>query len=136
VGNVATEADEADVKLSSTIKDVRNNPSGTDYTGQVLVHTDLRITDRNNAPETPEPGTTVSVPYEFPISCVSTPDTTIGGTCSLVSTVDAIVPGTILESMRTVWEIGQTSVYDAGPDGNIATAGDNTIYLRQGIFIP
>jgi hypothetical protein len=134
-GNAATEADEADVKLTSTMKDVRNNPSGSDYTGSLLVRTNLQITDRNNAAETPEPATTESLPYDFPVSCVSTADTSIGGTCSLVSSVDAIVPGTILESMRTVWEINQVSVIDAGPNTTFGDSDDET-FLRQGVFIP
>jgi hypothetical protein len=135
VGNVATEADEADVKLTSTIKDVRNNPSGSDYTGQLLVHADLQITDKNNAAETPEPATTVLLPYEYPVSCVATADVNVGGTCSIVSSADAIVPGTILESMRTVWEVGQVYVKDPGPNTTLGDSDDGT-FLRQGVFIP
>jgi hypothetical protein len=134
-GNAATEADEADVKLSGNITDVRNNPAGTDYTGQLMVHADLEITDKNNAPETPEPGTTVTVPYEYPIQCVATANTSIGGQCSITSTIDAIVPGTILESMRTIWEAGQVYVKDPGPNSTFGDSDDG-IFERQGIFIP
>ena len=41
--------DDADVTLSVSISDVRNNPSGSDYTGSVLATTNLQITDNANS---------------------------------------------------------------------------------------
>jgi hypothetical protein len=134
-GNASTEANEADVRLRGDFKDVRNNPSGTDYTGQLLVHADLQITDKDNATETPEPGTTVTVPLEYPESCTATADTSIGGSCTITSTINAILPGAVLESMRTLWEVGQVYVKDAGPNTTFGDS-DDEVFLRQGIFIP
>jgi hypothetical protein len=135
IGNPATETDEADVKLAVSLTDVRNNPSLTDYTGTVTAQTDLQITDMSNAPEAPEPGTMQSIKYSAPVNCVATASTSSGATCDLNTTVDALVPGTITESRRTIWQFGQMSVMDAGPD-TIPGNGDDTTFLRQGVFIP
>jgi hypothetical protein len=142
-GDPATEADEADVRLNVSLTDIRNNPSGSDYVGRVLATADLQITDQNNAAETPEPGTLQTFKYQFPVDCTATALTTIGSSCSLDTTADALVPGTVLESKRTIWEIGQVSIKDAGPNGTgytncppICGDGDETTFLRAGVFVP
>jgi hypothetical protein len=134
-GNPNTEANEADVKLTVNLADIRNNPTLTDYTGQVTAQTDLQITDQLNAPETPEPGTMQTIQYQAPVTCVATPSTSIGSTCSLDTTANALVPGTVLESRRTIWQFGQMQIKDAGLDG-IRGNADDTVFLRQGVFVP
>ncbi len=143
VGDPATDQDEADVKLVVSLTDIRNNPSGSDYVGRVLATADLQITDENNAPETPEPGTVQSFTYEFPVDCVATALTTIGSSCDLDTTADALVPGTVLEGKRAIWAIGQVSIKDAGPNGTGYAScpptcgdGDETAFLRAGVFVP
>jgi hypothetical protein len=143
VGNSSTDADEADVKLQVSMADIRNKPSLTDYVGKVVVQADLQITDNLNAPETPEPGTTQIAKYRFPVDCVSTASTTIGSTCSALTTADSLVPGTVIEGKRSVWQLGQVEVEDAGPNGTgfescppTCGDGDETVFLRQGFFIP
>jgi hypothetical protein len=142
-GNSATETDEADVKLTVSLSDVRNKTLLTDYVGPVLVTSDLKITDNSNSAEAPEPGTTQVGKYQFPVDCVSTISTSTGSTCNLNTTVDTIVPGTIVEGRRSVWELGQVEVKDAGPNGTGYAScpptcgdGDETTFLRQGIFVP
>ena len=142
-GDPNNSIDDADVSLSVSISDVRNNPSGTDYTGSVLVTANLQITDNANSDERPEPGTTQSAPLQFPVQCAATGDTTIGGLCALNTTYDAILPGAVIEGRRGVWELGQVSVRDAGPNGTGYAAcpptcgdGDETVFEREGIFIP
>jgi hypothetical protein len=142
-GDPATEADEADVRLIVSMTDIRNNPSGSDYVGRVLATANVQITDQNNAAETPEPGTAQSFRYEFPVDCVATPVTTVGSTCALNTTADALIPGTVLESKRTIWEMGQVSIKDAGPNGTgyancppTCGDGDETTFLRGGVFVP
>jgi hypothetical protein len=142
-GNSSTEADEADVKLTVSLTDVRNKTTLTDYVGKVLVTSDLQITDFSNSPEAPAPGTTQVGKYQFPIDCVSTISLTVGSTCAANTTVDAIVPGTIVEGRRSVWQLGQVEVKDAGPNGTGYAScpptcgdGDETVFLRQGIFVP
>jgi len=142
-GNSATETDEADVKLTVSLTDVRNKTLLTDYVGPVLVTSDLKITDNSNSAEAPEPGTTQVGKYQFPVDCVATLSTTIGSSCNLNTTADSIVPGTIVEGRRSVWELGQVEVKDAGPNGTGYAScpptcgdGDETVFLRQGIFVP
>jgi len=142
-GNPATDADEADVKLIVSLTDIRNNPSLTDYVGKVLATSDLQITDQNNAAETPEPGTVQTFKYQFTADCVATGSTTVGGTCNVNTTADALVPGTVVENKRAVWEIGEVTVKDAGPNGTGLSScpptcgdGDEQTFLRQGVFVP
>lgn len=142
-GNPATEANEADVRLVVSITDVRNNPSLTDYVGRVLVSSDLQITDQQNSAEQPEPGTVQSFKYEFPVDCVATGSTSVGGTCSTTTTANAITPNMVVENKRTIWELGEVTVKDAGPNGTGYAScpptcgdGDETTFLRQGVFVP
>ncbi len=143
-GNAGTEADEADVAVFVTITDVRTNPGGLDYTGRVLVRHQLTVTDQSNSDEAPDPGTTIPFTFQYPVQCTSTLSTTIGGQCDLNTTADAIMPGMVVESRRTLWQTGQVEVRDAGPNGSGYGAGcpptcgdgDEGTYLKQGIFVP
>jgi hypothetical protein len=142
-GNVATEADEANVNLVTAISDVRNNPALTDYTGSVMMSTTIKITDNRNSDEMPEPGTTQSFPFQWSVPCVATVDSTKGSDCNLATSADALLPGAVAESRRTQWELGQVAVMDAGPNGTGVNAcpptcgnGDETVFMKEGIFIP
>ena len=46
------------------------------------------------------------------------------------------MPGTVTEGKRAVWELGQVQVDDGGADGDADTAGDNTLFMVQGVFVP
>ncbi len=142
-GNAATEADEADVDVIVSITDVRNNPALTDYVGNVMAEMPLQITDNQNSDEQPEPGTTQQFPFRWAVPCVATVDATKGATCSSTTTADALVPGSVVEIKRSMWELGQMVIKDAGPNGTGLAAcpptcgdGDETNFLKQGIFIP
>lgn len=142
-GDPSGPPDEADIKIVTGITDVRNHPSGSDYTGRVLVTAPLKITDNANSAETPEPGTTQQGALQFPVQCAATADTTRGGQCNLTTTYDTLVPGAVRERMRAIWELGQIVVKDAGPNGTGYAScpptcgdGDETVFLRQGIFVP
>ncbi len=142
-GTASTEANEADIQAIVNINDVRSHPSNVDYTGPIGIRTNLQITDHRNAPEQPEPGTTQVNAIEFPVQCVATADTTRGSNCASTTSMNAILPGAALEIKRTIWEIGQTIVRDAGPNGTGYAScpttcgdGDETTFMRQGIFVP
>jgi hypothetical protein len=142
-GDATQPPDEADVAITVSITDVRNSSGGSDYTGRLLVTTPLTITDNDNAAETPEPGTTQEFPFQFPVQCVATGSTSIGGQCDVTTTYDALVPGAVSERQRAVWGLGQVQVKDAGPNGTGYAAcpptcgdGDETVFMRQGIFVP
>jgi hypothetical protein len=135
IGNPSTPADEADVNISFSITDVRTKTTLVDYTGELATTTSLRITDKQNGPSAAEPGTVTDIPYNLTIACTSTTDSTIGSTCALNTTADAIAPGTILEGRRTIWQLGDVQVFDGGAD-NVASTSGNTLFARQGVFIP
>ena len=41
----------------------------------------------------------------------------------------------VTEIKRTIWQLGDVRIYDGGPDGQASTQ-DNTLFLRQGVFVP
>jgi hypothetical protein len=136
VGDSSTPANEADVRVDAYLGDVREQGSLADYTGELGVEHTLQITDRMSGPAQDEPGTVGATPFRFTAACAATGDTTVGGTCSVSSTFNALVPGSVQESKRAVWELGQVEVYDAGSDGSASTSADNTLFERQGVFVP
>ena len=99
----------------------------------------LRVTDRDNGccpTGQPDAGTVVDSPLSFTLTCAATSDTTIGSTCSIATTADALVPGMVTEGKRAIWQVGQVQVTDGGEDGITATAADNTLFAKQGLFVP
>jgi hypothetical protein len=132
-GNTATTADEADVRYTIAMADIRTSAAGLpDYTGQLQVQSSLRITDRNNGPS--ETGT-VEASFAVTVPCAGTASTTVGSNCNLVTTADAISPGTVKEGARANWQLSQVRVNDGGPDGNVATT-PNSVFAVQGVFVP
>lgn len=71
----------------------------------------------------------------MPIPCTPTPSTSIGSDCSTATTANAVVPGIVTAGSRALWQLDQWRVDDGGPDGDVATPG-NTVFARQGIFVP
>ena len=63
------------------------------------------------------------------------PDPSPHSECHTTTTADALIPGAIKEGRRSIWRLGQVVVYDGGSDGDTATA-DNTVFARQGFFVP
>jgi hypothetical protein len=151
-GDSNTPADEADVQVSIGATDVRcavtnaacPGGSGSDYIGKLLARSSLRITDKFNGAGQTEDGTVADTTLEMPVTCVATGDATIGADCALNTTLDALIPGMVRESRRAVWQLGQTEVRDAGPNGTGYGAGcpsacgdgDEQTFMRQGIFVP
>jgi hypothetical protein len=100
------------------------------------MRTMLTTTDQLNAEEVPATGTTQQIPYQATVPCTTTPtSTTTGSTCNLNTTADSLVPGTIAENRRIVWQLGQIEVRDAGLNLTPGDGDDNT-FLRQGVFVP
>jgi hypothetical protein len=125
--------DDADVKVKISATDVRKSSDLTDYTGQLKAQTSLRIIDRDNGPD--ETGVTVDSPISFTVPCTATASTTVGSNCLLDTTADALVPNTVKEGARAIWQMGKVDVYDGGADG-LASTNPNTLYLTQGTFVP
>ena len=135
VGDPSTTANEADVRLDLSVTDVRNRSDLTDYAGQLQVSLGTRITDKLNGSNPIDTGTVQDLPFNFTGTCTPTSDTTVGSTCTASTTANAIVPGAIVEGERAIWQIGSVTVYDGGADGDVST-GPNTVFERQGVFVP
>jgi hypothetical protein len=133
-GNTGTSADEADVKVKLSTTDVRNKSDLTDYAGQLKASVVLRMTDRDNGPS--ELATVQDTPLSYTVPCTTTPgSSTVGSTCSLNTTADSVVPNTVKEGRRSIWQMDKVNVYDGGADGQAST-DPNTLFLTQGVFVP
>ena len=135
-GNPATQADEADVRIVVQDSDVREASDLSDYTRELELALHLRITDRDGFEPPLAPVTEEDAELSIPVSCAATPSPVVGSTCSVDTTADAVVPGVVLEGRRTIWAGDVVHVFDGGPDGEAETIGDNSLFQRQGIFIP
>ena len=152
VGNPSTPADEADVALAADVTDVRCRATntacpggaGSDYAGSLLLLVSLRITDKLSGASGNE-SATLSGQYflRAPFPCLETVDPGTGSDCALATAADAVVPGIVTEGKRAVWQLGPVEVYDSGPNGTGYAScpptcgnGDETMFMRQGVFIP
>jgi WD40 repeat protein len=131
LGNPATPADEADLALRVQITDVREQGTLADYVGEVEAQAMTRMTDHEGAIT----ATAGDVRFPLTTQCSPTADTSIGSTCSLTTTLDTLIPGAVVERARTILQLGQVRVVDGGPDGDTATE-PNTVFLKQGVFVP
>jgi hypothetical protein len=59
----------------------------------------------------------------------------VGSTCAATTSADALTPGAVVELTRGIWALGDVRVFDGGPDGLAATAG-NTLFASEGVFVP
>ena len=129
--------DDSDIAVTVSMTDVRAATAGVpDYTGQLRLRLPLRLTDKDNGgPAGFEQGTLEDRDFFATVPCVTTASTTIGSTCSLATTADAITPGIVPEGKRAIWATGQIEVQDGGSDG-VASTTPNSAFARQGILIP
>jgi TolB protein len=138
VGDPVSPADEADITIAVSIADVYRRGSLADYVGELRARTPLRLSDRDNTPHPggPGAGTVIDIEFAFNVPCASTADTAVGGTCALTTTSDTLVPGMAKEGRRSIWGLGQVRLDDGGADSDADTPGDNTPFMKQGIFVP
>jgi hypothetical protein len=134
-GIVATPADEADARFTVSVTDVRRTTAGLpDYTGQLQLDTSLRLVDKNNGPS--ENATMQDTPFRVTVPCTTTANTSIGSSCSVNTTADAVLgAGTVLEGKRSLWQLGQMRVNDGGADG-VASTTPNSPFMVQGVMVP
>jgi hypothetical protein len=116
------------------MSDVRRTSGLSDYTGEVAAVVTTRMTDRLNGPGQNEAATVADFDLTAAVPCTATPGAA-GATCALTTTVNALQPGSIPESKRTLREIRQVRLFDGGPDDLAATAG-NSLFAVQGLFVP
>jgi hypothetical protein len=144
--------EDSDVQAIITIKDVHcrvtnlacPGPPLSDFTGRLLVHTSVQITDKYNGASGTESATVQQLPIEIPLDCVAITGNE-GGRCLLTTTVDSLYPpGALLDAKRAIWQLGDVTVRDPGANGtgygsgcpSTCGDGDENVFLRQGIFIP
>jgi WD40-like Beta Propeller Repeat len=139
-GNPATQADEADVRVTVSLTDIRCTASTiactggefSDYTGAMRLVLPLSLTD-SYVPGLPA---TSAGSISVPVPCAPTSDATIGSLCTSVTTVDSVIPGAVREGNRAIWELGQLQVWDGGQDGSLASPDDDALFAVQGLFVP
>jgi hypothetical protein len=152
---------EEDVAVSILVTDVRcasvapgcTGP-GADYTGSLIEQTVMRMTDHssgspsgivcaNGAGDPPCTTATVSdLTFSLPFQCVDDGGPN-GAKCSLVTTLNTMVPSMVRERQRAVIAEFGHRVLDAGPDGSIGPAcppicgtSDERGFMTQGTFWP
>jgi hypothetical protein len=132
VGNSSTPADEADARIDTSLADVRQKSGLADYSGELSTVLHVRLTDRlSGFAQTVE-----DFPFSVTVPCTVTPDPAIGSSCSVDTTADAVTPGAVSESKRSIWALDKVEVYDGGPDGLASTTSGNTVFETQGVFVP
>jgi plastocyanin len=129
-----------DVKIVAGITDVRNQSGLTDYSGELQANPAIRITDKFNSANPPtqpynDSATAVDVNFPVTIPCATTTDNTIGSTCSVTTSANAVLAGAVNDAVRTIWQLGQVRVFDGGSDGVASTSG-NTLFMTEGVFTP
>ncbi len=159
-----TPGDSEDIRVVGSMTDVRCAvtfgtvcpAAGGDYTGKLIAQSIIRITDHSNGNPATICGngtgtgcgvaTVSDLTFSVPIGpCVAT-GTANGSNCTVSTTIDTLLAGTVKEMQRGVVAIHNIRVRDSGPDGNIditglpcppfCGTGDETKYQEQGIFIP
>jgi hypothetical protein len=136
---------QSDVLIDVSTSDVRcvsgsgpacgsaNAAAGPDYTGELQAVTVLRITDRHYFPISA--GTTQDAPFAVTVPCTQTVSGGAGSTCSVSTSAQSVVPGSVPWHERSVWELGTVELYDGGSSA-LAGASDATVFERQGVFVP
>ena len=133
-GDPATPADEADVNATFDLEDVRRQGTLADYAGQLQAALAVRLTDRVNGTSQDEAATVSDLSFAITVPCDPTV-AAVGSTCSVATSFDAVVPGSVQERKRSIWALDQVEVFDGGIDG-VASTTPNTLFAVQGIFVP
>jgi hypothetical protein len=112
-----------------------NAGGGPDYSGWLEGNAMIRISDHDNGSARNEAATVQDIPFPVGAPCVSTADTSTGGFCSSTFAPQPAIPAQDYGGRLTVVELSRFQVFDGGPDGWHGTE-DNTVFMRQGIFVP
>jgi hypothetical protein len=140
-GNPSTPQDEADVKVSVHLTDVRRRSDLGDYQESLDFPFFVRITDvlsggARRTPATVQDRDYFNNPLHIFVPCTPTGDPDTGSTCSVETSLDAGGLGMLTEGAHATWQLDRISVYDGGEDGVIRTLDDNTVLAVQGVFVP
>jgi TolB protein len=142
--DLAIDVSLSDVRCAVTSAACPEGPT-SDYAGRLLlISPPLQITDRDPPGPVGMTAATGLTNFPVPFDCTPTPSTSTGSTCSISTTANTLLPGAVRQGARSVWEFGPVHVRDAGPNGTgfgggcppTCGDGDETLFLRQGIFVP
>jgi hypothetical protein len=134
-GDPSTEANEADVSVLVQLSDVRRSDDLSDYTGEVQLRQGVRITDLLNGSLQNEAATGFDTDLSATVPCAATASSTVGASCSLSSSFNAILPGSVIEGKRATWQLERAQVFDGGANGTAGSSGA-TLFETQGLFVP
>jgi hypothetical protein len=119
----------ADVRIDASMTDVRNRAGLGDYTGDLEGRFSLRITDSFNAATASDPQTDAATvqdsPFKFTMPCAETGGPS-GGACRVNTSANAVVPGSVRDGDRAIWQLWPIGVYDA----------NGALFATQGLFTP
>ena len=150
LGDPSTPADEADMAIDMEATDVLcaaasaacPGGAGSDFSGNVVLQLQVRITDKRSSRFERVPATSQTI-IGFPVTCDTTVNMSIGGSCSLATTADTVAPNFAREDRRTILDLLRIRVIDPGPDGALGStcplfcgSGDEGVYLRESLFTP
>ena len=144
--------EDSDLRISVSITDVRcrtgsgpacgsaNAAGGPDYSGEVQETAVLRLTDRSSSTlwgsSFVDAATVEDADLSVTVACAATASVAVGGTCSTSTSVNALFPGSVLDTRRAIWQLGEAKILDGGPDGVVATVTGNALFAKQGLFVP
>ena len=75
-------------------------------------------------------------PFAFAVPCTATSGTgNVGLDLCAENHRGRSAAGLVVELKRTIWQMGDVEVLDGGADG-VASTQDNTLFARQGVFVP
>lgn len=109
----------------------------------------LRVTDSYNCdPALPVgdpdrcPATTASrtatmadIKFPVPLDCITSASASLGSTCGVNTTANALVPGWVVAGKKAVIEFGEVQLLDSGSDGTRGNSDDQR-FATQGIYLP
>jgi hypothetical protein len=127
--------DDTDVRMRMRLTNVMRASDLSEYTGEIRASVRLRVTDKERDDFTIS-STIQDFPLELDVPCVPTPDSEDKSVCDLATNLDVLIPGSTPEHTRAIWALDQAQVYDGGPDEDVDTKGDNSLFAVQGIFVP
>lgn len=137
--------DDSDARIAFSLTDVRCRfaiaPCAggvlTDYTGELKVIMQLRVTDRDNgvaAGGGTDAATVTDMGLAVTVQCATTA-TAEGALCDANTSANAITPGFARDGKRMLIEMSKVQVEDGGADG-LADTEPNAVFVTQGIFVP
>ena len=124
-----------DLRVIAHVDDVFSSSDLSDYTGELEARFSLKLTDKASQP-LPTIATTQQFGLSVAIPCTATADTATGAACDLITDLNTLLPGAIVDGRRAMLETGPAEVYDGGADSDADTPAGNGLFMRQGVFVP